>query len=210
METHFIDIHTHRIREEAVELYSVRIGSGEAVPPHVKISAGIHPWDVEKADDSWLTEIRSLNPAAIGETGLDFAAGTDRTLQREWFVRQVDLAEQMGVPVIIHCVRAYNELSGLMRGRKIPAVVHGFNGSGQLAAQLLREGFYLSFGEGVSRSPKTADALKSVPAERLFLETDQSPLGIDEIYGMAAVVRQCTLDTLKAAIQDNYDKIFSR
>ena len=93
--TPYIDIHTHRCPaaspEEVIRIASFRMGV-DTVLPAAPFSAGIHPWDAERACESWLETIRTMKPDAIGETGLDRAARVDGTLQREWFVRQRELA----------------------------------------------------------------------------------------------------------------------
>ena len=177
-----IDIHTHRKEPDAAALRSIRLGT-DAVPSDGSLfSAGIHPWDSEKADPQGLRQLETLPCAAIGEIGLDYAVSVDRTAQREWLVRQLEIARRRGLPVILHCVKAYNEMLPTLRPFDIPAVFHGFAGSKQLAGQVLKAGYYLSFGETAFRSSKTADALRNTPSDRLFLETDESAAGIGSIY----------------------------
>lgn len=210
MTPHPIDIHTHRPTAGAAALFSVRIGRDAAPPAGVRFSAGIHPWDAEQASESWLETIRAMKPDAIGETGLDRAARAEGALQREWFVRQRELARQMRLPLVVHCVRAYEELLPLLKDFPQPVVFHGFTGSAQLARRLTDRGFSLSFGEAVFRSPKTRDALASVPGDRLFLETDCSPLPIEAIYAEAAAIRGTTTERLQEEIETNFTKIFGR
>ena len=208
---HFVDIHTHRrTAGSETRLLSVRIGHDTPPEKGVRFSAGIHPWDAEEARDSWLDTIRTMRPDAIGETGLDRAAATDTTLQREWFVRQRDLARQMRLPLIVHCVRAYEESIPLLKDFPLPVVFHGFTGSERLAARLTGKGFYLSFGETLFRSPRTRKALAAVPCERFFLETDCSPLSIETIYAEAAGIRGVSIERLKENIETNFLTIFGK
>ena len=136
-----IDIHTHRKEPDAAALRSIRLGT-DAVPSDGSLfSAGIHPWDSEKADPQGLRQLETLPCAAIGEIGLDYAVSVDRTAQREWLVRQLEIARRRGLPVILHCVKAYNEMLPTLRPFDIPAVFHGVAGSKQLAGQGLKAGY---------------------------------------------------------------------
>ena len=122
---------------------------------------------------------------------------------------QLEIARRRGLPVILHCVKAYNEMLPTLRPFDIPAVFHGFAGSKQLAGQVLKAGYYLSFGETAFRSSKTADALRNTPSDRLFLETDESAAGIGSIYERAAAIRGVSVAELAAEIRKNYRKIFA-
>ena len=204
-----IDIHTHRKEPDAAALRSIRLGTAAVPSDGSLFSAGIHPWDSEKADPQGLRQLETLPCAAIGEIGLDYAVSVDRTAQREWLVRQLEIARRRGLPGILHCVKAYNEMLPTLRPFDIPAVFHGFAGSKQLAGQVLKAGYYLSFGETAFRSSKTADALRNTPSDRLFLETDESAAGIGSIYERAAAIRGVSVAELAAEIRKNYRKIFA-
>lgn len=210
----YLDIHTHRCGPEAdVRKLCVHLlGRGNPLPEG-GFTAGVHPWDVKKADFSELDFFAENHPGllGIGEVGLDFAVkDADRALQSEWLNRQLAVAERMNLPVVLHCVKAYNEMQAELKKYRLKAVVfHGFTGSPELAGQLLRQGYYLSFGEFSLRSPKTVEALKTAPLERIFLETDDDPgADIRMIYGKTAVIREITLEDLKGSILDNYEKVF--
>lgn len=202
-----IDIHTHRTEPNA--LRSIRLGT-DAVPSGSSLfSAGIHPWDSERADPQWLKLLETLPCAAIGEIGLDHAVAVDRTVQRELLVRQLEIARRRGLPVILHCVKAYNEILPILRPFDTPVIFHGFTGSEQLAGQVMKAGHYLSFGETAFRSPKTTDALRGIPSDRLFLETDESAAGIGSVYERAAAIRGVSVAELADGIRKNYRKIFA-
>lgn len=209
METPFIDIHTHKRPVPGTGLFSVRIGH-DAIPEEGLFSAGIHPWDTLQATEAWFGELRESNPAAIGEIGLDYARPIDREQQRALFSRQLAFAAEKRIPAIVHCVRAFNELPGLLNNRAVPVIIHGFTGSRQLALQLAGAGHYLSFGETLLRSPKTREALAALPDERIFLETDQSALSIEDIYAEAASIRACSASELKEAVYSNFRTLFER
>lgn len=208
----FVDIHTHRAGSPYPSLYSVRLGKDKGLPAR-PFSAGVHPWDVDTTPANALNAIEpdGLNNrflCAIGETGLDFAATSDREKQYEWFRRQLSLTSELELPLIIHCVKAYNETLSELENFDGHVIFHGFTGSPELARQILEKGHYLSFGATMFRSPKTAEALRITPASKLFLETDESELNIDEIYVKASGIRGRTVNELKNDIYNNFNDLF--
>lgn len=191
----FIDIHTHRFTGRHTELRA----------------AGIHPW---LAGDTAATA--SLSPAllagaqAVGETGLDYACAVDREAQRSLFVRHLDLAQELCMPVVLHCVRAFEPVMDILAGYTLPAVIfHGFIGSPQQAERAVKRGYCLSFGMPARRSPRTAAALAAAPAGSIFAETDDSGAAIEDVYAMIAEVRRMDMEALKTAIRHNYNRIFT-
>ena len=95
-------------------------------------------------------------------------------------------------------------------GREPRAVIfHGFIGSPEQARRALEKGYYLSFGVRTFSSPKTLEALRETPPGQLFLETDDSDTGIEEVYAHAAAVRGTTVEALKRATTENYERIFA-
>lgn len=188
----YVNIHTHRPTGHGVELRT----------------AGIHPWE---ADRMPVTSLRPLGETvqAIGETGLDFAKGAPREAQYAAFRAQLELARQYGLPVVIHCVRAFNEvMRELAACPPRAAIFHGFIGSPEQARQAVAAGHYLSFGERTFRSPKTVEAMRATPLERLFLETDDSPTPIEEIYRRSADRLGIPETRLQEATLANYKTIF--
>lgn len=210
MDVPFVNIHTHRngFRPDVVSVRSVRLGK-ESIPTSGEpFSAGIHPWDCEIVGSGWIDALETLPVAAIGEIGLDYCKPVDRTVQLRRLTAQADLAEKRRLPIVLHCVKAYEELITQMERYTVPIIFHGFIGSSQLAGQLIREGYFLSFGATLFRSPKTQKALRTVPDERLFLETDEADTPIEEIYRQVAALRNTPIDTLKQSIYKNYKTLF--
>lgn len=115
---------------------------------------------------------------AIGECGIDLLRGADIKLQQELFMRHASLAERVGKPLIIHCVRAWGELLGAYRCIKPsqPWIVHGFRGGPALARQLLDAGMHISLGEHFNKATAAI-----IPDDRLHIETDCSTLPIGYI-----------------------------
>ena len=171
---------------------------------------GIHPWDAASADISTMQRL-SDGIQAIGEIGLDFASAVPKEIQYSAFRSQLAIAQQRGLPVVLHCVRAFNEVMLLLKETPPPIVIfHGFIGSVQQAAQALRQGYYLSFGLRTFSSPRTQEVLRTMPLGRLFLETDDADISIEEIYEKTAHLRQISIVELQQNIQINYERIFRK
>ncbi len=187
----YIDIHTHRPTALHIEPQAV----------------GIHPWMAEKeVVDAAIFD----NAVAVGEIGLDFACDVNRDTQEQVFRAQLAQAEKRNLPVILHCVRAFEPMMKILADYRLRAVIfHGFIGSAQQAKRATDAGYYLSFGPNAFRSPKTITALKSTPESRLFAETDDSGEMIENVYSHIANARDISVEKLREIIEDNYNKIFN-
>ncbi|MDP4202873.1 MAG: TatD family hydrolase [Bacteroidota bacterium] len=161
------------------------------------LSAGLHPWHV---GTDWEEQLRVLGEVAgkkrvllIGETGLDKLCKTDFALQQTIFLRQIELAEEVQKPLIIHCVKAWLELIAIRKKvlPSVPWVIHGFRGKPELASQLLELGLYLSFGEKFN-----VDSLRITPLEKLCTETDESKVSIEDICFLIAEVKGISVEEL--------------
>ncbi|MBP3482273.1 MAG: TatD family hydrolase [Alistipes sp.] len=188
----YVNIHTHRPTYRHIEPTSI----------------GIHPYDVDNEDlDSIAGRIGEVQ--AIGETGLDYIRGGDRRRQLELLRGQLDIARERKMPVILHCVRAFEPLMKVLGEYDLPAVIfHGFIGSPQQAQRAVARGYYLSFGRRTFSSPRTVEALRATPLRNLFLETDDDPTDIEEIYAAAAVIKGLTVERLREEILNNYHTVF--
>ena len=146
---------------------------------------------------------------AIGEIGLDYACSVDRVAQEHIFRYQLSLAQRYGKPVVLHCVRAFEPMMKILSEYELRAVIfHGFIGSVQQAERAIKRGYYLSFGERTFRSPKTIEALRSTPLSSLFIESDESPTPIEDIYDRIALLRGISVAELIAATEANFRRIF--
>lgn len=190
----FVDIHTHRFSGRGIELHA----------------QGIHPWQAAEGDVALaVTDAMFADAEAVGETGLDFACGVDRMAQEQLFCRQLEAAQRLCRPVVLHCVRAFEPMMNILREYRLRAVIfHGFIGSEQQAARAVGRGYYLSFGPATIRSPRTVAALRSVPLERIFAETDDTGADIADVYEMICRVRGIDMETLKERLAQNYYDIF--
>lgn len=192
----FINIHTHHF-------------SGEHTEPR---AFGFHPWDAEKVDIATLDEYGSFaEEDAIGEIGLDFACEVDREQQERLFCRQLEIAQRLGKPVILHCVKAFEPTLNLLSRYSLKAVIfHGFIGSKEQAEAALKRGYYLSFGHRTRHSPKSIEVLRIVPLNRIFVETDESDRTIEAMYEEIADLKGVTIEALLTATNENYRTIFEK
>ncbi len=150
--------------------------------PFFYASAGVHPSDTAELNEenlAWLEECANRKKVvAVGETGLDYYWDEpDRNIQKEWFERQMEMAREVKLPVIIHSRDAAKDTLNMMkavRAGEIGGVIHCFSYSVEMAREFLNMGFYLGIG-GVLTF-KNAKRLKEVaeyaPLDRIVLETD--------------------------------------
>ncbi len=203
-----LDIHSHRVNANAI--LNVIVGE-ESCPNNQKYSLGIHPWFISAIEtqlDFLETQLKlnDKNLLLIGECGLDKIKGADFEIQKEVFIQQIRLSEKYKKPLIIHCVKAYNELLEIHKKEKPyqPWVIHGFNKNSKLAQQLIASGIYLSFGVSILKSIKQQEAIKNIPISKLFLETDNktSPR-IEELYTFVSNLLQLTKAELQTQTELN-------
>lgn len=206
------DIHTHRFTDSAPEdvLLSCPVLKKEIPAEAVYLSAEIHPWHLTAENlscqiermENMLSDSRVL---ALGEVGLDKLTECPYPIQIKAFEEIVSISEAYGKPLIIHCVKSVDELIAIRKKMRpaLPWIMHGFRGKPQQADSLLRHGFYLSFGEHYN-----SQVMKEIPIERLFLETDESNVPIDELYNRAAAIRHISAEELKLAVLHNVNNVF--
>lgn len=139
-------------------------------------AVGIHPENI-----SWgeLAEIESLAKhekcVAIGEIGLDYYWHDDnKAEQKELFSKQTELANKLGLPVIVHDREAHADTLEILKKHRPRGVVHSFSGSPEMAAELLRLGMYIGVGGVITfkNAKRLPDTVKELPLDRLLLETD--------------------------------------
>ena len=217
MEAILWDAHTHHPTEDKPNLRQIQsLRPEEALAiaptsPHVYRSVGLHPWYQEDLTERSLTSLdialRQPQVIALGEAGLDKVCDTPLAQQIHFFCEQVSLAEERELPVFIHLVRAQDELLRLKKELRPhqPWIIHGFRGKGIQAEQLLRQGFYLSFGIQAN-----IDALSSAwRAGRLLLETDNRPVpNISEVYEKTASALDISRQRLSEGIASTVKCLF--
>ncbi len=151
-------------------------------------SVGIHPEDILSESDMEAElagiyelvetqEKRKQNKVvAIGEVGLDYHfEGFDKALQRKYFEAQLDMAKKLCLPVIIHDRDAHGDcFETVIKHKDVIGVFHSFSGSADMARELVKRGWYISF-SGVltfKNARKAVETAESVPLERILIETD--------------------------------------
>lgn len=148
--------------------------------PHVWAAAGIHPEEAGTAGLDDLDALRTLcghpRVVAVGEIGLDYhyEDACPRQTQRDWFRRQLELAAQLGLPVIVHDREAHEDTLACLREYPVTGVLHCYSGSVEMLREVLALGFSIGLGGAVTfqKARRPVEAAAAVPADRLLLETD--------------------------------------
>jgi TatD DNase family protein len=215
------------VDEEAGHRRALRVAEELRVP----VSAGVHPHEAKLASDAVYDELRGLardrRIVAIGEIGLDFHYDhSPRDVQREAFRRQVRLAREAGLPIIIHTREADDETAALLEdegARECGGVIHCFTGGHELARRALALGFYVSF-SGILAFPRAEviqAVAREVPLDRLLIETDSpflappphrgkrnEPAFVVEVARKLAQLRDTTVEAVGGAARDNFRRLF--
>ncbi|MDD5035263.1 MAG: TatD family hydrolase [Methylococcaceae bacterium] len=210
----FVNIHAHG-PQTGTEIRITNVDDLDA-PPTGHISVGIHPWTLsEENRNEKLSRLQAFLAQcpilAIGECGLDLLAKASLPLQQAVFEEQIRIAWEWDKPLIIHCVKAHNELIRLWKSArvKVPAIVHGFDSKPEIARQLLSHGFHLSFGKALLNPGSNAcRVIAFCPPQRLFLETDDCDIAIQTFYSLAAKSRNVRIETLQECIMANFASLF--
>ncbi|MBP6387099.1 MAG: TatD family hydrolase [Pseudarcicella sp.] len=214
-----INIHTHHIEPHtnAIQVLNIdEIASFDFQVNTHKLSLGIHPNKIIEAtfdaDFEILTQMaKHQNVIMIGECGLDRNSAVNFELQKKVFTAHLKLAELLKKPVIIHCVRAFDELMSIKKKNnpQVPLIIHGYNNNQQIAQALVKQGFYLSLGtQLLNPSSNPAKNIKTIPLNRLFLETDDKNHTISSIFAVASSILNLQQTLLVDVIRENYEKIF--
>jgi TatD DNase family protein len=215
----FINFHTHACEFAQAGICMVNWGIREekGLPAtEMRVSVGLHPWLLQ--EDTWPQDLERLekwvtHPSvwAIGETGFDRNAAASFAFQQTVFEAHLRLAEQLGKPLIIHCVRTIPELIAVKKASrsKIPWIVHGFNAKPALAHQLLNHGIRVSLGIALLREGSNAAILlPQLPEDMFFLETDGKDTTIEAVYERAAALLGKPPDALKERLFAQFKTIF--
>lgn len=180
--SNILDIHTHRPAPQPDALICVRPEDFNPVEGQL-YSVGIHPWETvgKIPEETWsLLEKVAAHPQvrAIGECGIDHLKGGPLYLQMQVMKRQIDLAEKLGKPLVIHNVQAHDIIIGMKKdlNPKQNWMVHGFRGKPTIGKMLADVGIWVSFG------PKFNEhSVKEIPDNLILAETDDSEMTIGEV-----------------------------
>jgi TatD DNase family protein len=200
---------------------------------HLPVAAGVHPHEAKLATEALYDELRGFardgRIVAIGEIGLDFHYDhSPRDVQRAVFRKQVRLARDVGLPLIIHTREADDETATILEeegARETGGVIHCFTGSEELARRALALGFYISF-SGIVAFPR-AEAIQAVarwvPENRLLVETDapflappphrgkrNEPAFVVEVARKVAGLRGESAEAIGASAKHNFERLFRR
>ncbi len=179
-------------------------------------SYGLHPWELKKENIEWqLQNLRRVATEkkciAIGECGLDKLCATDMNLQNHVFIEHIKLANRLNKPLIVHCVRAFNELINCLNlnDNKVPVIIHGFNNNPNIAKMLNDHGYHFSFGKALlSYDSNASKIIRKTGRKQFFLETDDSDVSIKYVYKKAAELLGVDLDSVMHQIKSNFETVF--
>lgn len=215
----YYDFHTHlpptgALRANAVLSFSLYEKS--KIPQHALFTVGMHPWDSNRLDATRLIEkdlpalLASPRCLALGECGLDRLRGANMDTQLEQLEHQLRLAKEIKRSVVIHCVRAWGELQGLIRrvGFLWPKAIHGFRGNASVLKQLNSSDWYISV--GLDNNGRLPEATNEIPRNRLLLETDISTVAIQRVYEAIAALKNVTVEDVQTQIRANMLAFFNK
>ncbi|MBO4412388.1 MAG: TatD family hydrolase [Lachnospiraceae bacterium] len=198
--------------------------------PHLYAAVGCHPQDAHTFRDEDLIEYRKLAKSpkvvAIGEIGLDYywAENPPREVQKEVFRKQMRLAEELALPVIIHDRDAHQDCLEIVK--EFPAVkgvFHCFSGSVEFSRIILKLGWYLGFDGPITfkNARRNVEAAKEAPLDRLLIETDSPYMAPEpfrgqrndsrKVYRVAeklAEIKNITIEEAEAATFENGKRLF--
>lgn len=248
----FFDSHTHLmdeqydgIRDEIVEnarnngvLYMANIGynketSMQAVEDAKKYdgvyaAVGIHPENVDELDDDFkfVYELaKDSKVVAIGEIGLDYHYGGDAVKQKEIFIKQIQIANEVGKPVVIHSRDADMDMLKILKENKIEKgfVMHCFSSSTEILKEVLKLGAYVSLAGPVTfkNARSLIEVAKLIPGDKLLIETDAPYLAPEPFRGKRneaafvvhtaqkiADLRECSLEKIAKITTENAKRFY--
>ena len=200
---------------------------------YIYAAVGVHPSDVEELDESSYDVLEKAakfeKTVAIGEIGLDYYWDKElgvQEKQREWFKRQMLLAKQHNLPVIIHSRDAAEDTMRVMKeikAEEIPGVIHCYSYSVEMAKEFVKMGYYIGIGGVVTfkNAKKLKEVAAEIPLERILLETDcpymapephrgerNSSLYIPYVVEKLAEIRNISKEEIISTTNQNARKLF--
>ncbi len=149
---------------------------------HIYAVVGVHPHDAKtltpEVTEKLYTMAKDPRTVAVGEMGLDFYRDlSPRDLQKQAFIQQIKLAQEIGKPIVIHDRDAHQEVLNIIKKEKAgknQGIMHCYSGQLPLAIELIKEGFYISFAGPVTykNAKKAQEVAARIPMDRLLIETD--------------------------------------
>lgn len=197
----------------------------------VYAGVGVHPHDAKTLDENLLGLIQSLAQKscvkAIGEIGLDFYYdNSPRDVQKHWFARQIQMAKEVGKPIIIHDRDAHEDVFSILDKEKAfenGVLMHCFSASAEMAKNYVKKGAYISLGGPVTykNARKAVEVAKFVDLDRLLIETDSPYLTptphrgkrnesayVELVARKIAHIRNVSFETIAKATTENAKRFF--
>jgi TatD DNase family protein len=206
--TSIIDIHTHHLDADRA---LISVAPQDFNPqPGKWYSVGFHPWhEIDQLTDEDFELLdqcaQHRQVLAIGETGMDRTRGAELDIQAAVFVRHLQIAHDLGKPVVTHCVRTAQDILAV-RGKAhlddVPLIIHGMRSNVHVARTLLDGGCFLSFGPRFN-----SETLNATPLDRLLIETDEAPVTILEVASLVAQASHLTTDQVISQASANACRI---
>ena len=190
---------------------------------------GLHPLFIGQHSLSDLDELRNLiankpdRLVALGEIGLD-ADAANKAFQEELFAKQLGLAADHNLPVIMHARRTHSQILSHLKKVKIEGVIHAFSGGEELLKQYLTKGIRIGVGCVITwpSAKRTRKSIANAPIDSLLLETDSpdmrvyggkdkafgTPLAVRQVFSTLCKIRPESPDVLAEALRDNADRMF--
>ena len=143
-------------------------------------AVGVHPYDAEIVDDALAEKLKAMaqnkKVVAIGESGLDYHyEDADREIQKNAFIKHIKLADELDLPVIVHNRDSHKDMMDILAEHKPKnAIIHCYSGSAEMAKELVKMGYYISFSGTVTfkNAVKVQQAAEVVPLDKMLIETD--------------------------------------
>lgn len=217
----YLNFHAHRQKpaNNEIVIQSLFLQDNLITPKSDKIffTAGLHPWHAnqlseKEIEDKLVKLIETKSIIAVGEAGLDKLKGPDLQTQEKVFKIHVAVAEKYNLPVIVHSVKAHNEILKLKidSNSQIPWVLHHYSGSKQLAMDLIDHGFYLSLSYHIDNgNSRLSQYLGELPIDKIFLETDDFNVNIKQLYKVVCEKFKITEQELKKQLIKNLKKLIN-
>ena len=200
--------------------------------PEIYFSVGSHPDSAGEVDEGVLNDFRTLSKhekcLAIGEIGLDYYyEGYDREVQKNAFIKQLDLAVELEMPVIIHSRDAWQDTVNILKEYapklKKGFLMHCYSGSREIVEILLKLGAYFSFGGALTfKNSKKSEVVKILPIDRVLVETDcpfmapvpyrgkvNEPKYVPVVYEFMAGVYGLNVSQVEQIVEQNFKRFFN-
>lgn len=202
---------------------------------HVYAAVGVHPSGIAEMDEdvlNWMKEKTAWEKTvAIGEIGLDYYWEKEPEVQerqRYWFGRQMELARETGLPIIVHSRDAAADTMQVMKehhAEEIPGVIHCYSYSKEMAMEFIKMGYYIGVGGVVTfdNAKKLKEVVEAIPLERILLETDcpyltpvpyrgkrNSSLYLPYVVEKIAEIRGISTDEVERVTEANARALFTK